>query len=236
MGTHPKVLIWDVEASDLKANFGYVFCIGYKWLDEKKIHLISIRDFAGSFRRDTTDDRAVLAKFLDVMAEADVQIAHYGSRFDVRFVNTRLMMHGMEPLRRVPIIDTWRLAKDHLCFHSNRLDAISRAIPVHRGSRKLKTPLEPEHWVRARAGDIKSLRYIEAHCIADIEVLEATYLELRRFSNNPPNLAKALDREGCPACGGERTQYRGYILTARGKRRQLQCRDCAHWFSAAMRK
>lgn len=230
----PRVLIWDIEASDLKGNFGFVFCIGYKWLGEKKTHLISIRDYP-AFNRDITDDRAVLKAFAKVMEEADLMVTHYGQRFDYPFLNTRCMIHGMKPMPSVPHVDTWRIAKYKLALHSNRLDTLSRVIPVS-GVRELKTPLEAPQWMKGRAGHVPSIRYIEAHCRADVRVLEDVYVKIRPFSSNLPNLAKHQDGVfGCPACGSEKVHARGYHLTAHGKRRRYQCQGCGQWFSAPRR-
>lgn len=235
----PKVLLWDIEASNLAANFGFIFCIGYKWAGEKQTHLISIRDFPKNFKNDTTNDKHVVEAFSKIVSEADVMVTHYGQRFDYPFVQTRLMMHGLPPLKDVPHIDTWRIAKYKLKFNSNRLDTISRAVPVGRDEkRELKTPLDSHHWVRGAAGHVPSIVYIERHCAADVKVLEKTYTTIRPYASSLPNLSKYLDktREGCPACGAIETQKRGIKLTARGHQQRYQCQKCAHWFQAPFKK
>lgn len=229
----PKVLIWDIEASDLAADFGFVFCIGWKWLGLPEINLIKIRQFP-RFKRDVTDDRDVIKAFAAVMGRADLIVAHYGDKYDIPFVNTRSLIHGMGPMPNVPSYDPWRTARYKLKFNSNRLDNISKHVPILKGEeRPLKTPIEPRCWVRAKAGHVPSLRYIEEHCRADVIVLEKEYLAIRPFASSLPNLAKCggLKEEGCPSCGSPTIQSRGYRLTARGNHRRYQCRLCRHWFA-----
>lgn len=234
----PKILLWDIEASNLNANYGFVFCIGYKWLGESQVKLISIRNFPKQMKLDHTNDSLVLKKFAEVMAEADLQVTHYGLRFDYPYIQTRLMIHGLPPLPNVPHVDTWRIAKYKLKLHSNRLDTVSHAIPVAQGKqRELKTPLSPEAWIRGHAGHIPSIRYIEDHCIADIKVLENSYLELRKYATSSPNVAKIINHsgEGCPNCGSFDIQLRGWNATARGRQRRAQCKSCAGWFQLPAR-
>lgn len=225
----PKVLFWDIEASNLNANYGFVFCVGYKWQGEKKVHVIDIRDFK-SFKKDTTDDKEVLKAFEEVYNSADVTVAHYGQRFDLPFIQTRRMMQSLGPMANVPMIDTWRISKYKLKLNSNRLETISRSIPTNKD---FKTPVEGHHWVKGAAGNDKSIQYIVDHCIADIKVLEKVFDTIAPLATGTPNLSKLFhgDIEGCPMCASKNTHKRGLYLTGRGKKQRRYCSDCGHWFT-----
>jgi len=210
-----------------------VFCIGWKWLGEGQTSLIKIRD-TKEYKTDVTDDRGVIDAFRPVMEKADYQVTWYGERFDFPFVNTRALCNDQRPLPLVPHADGWLTAKKKLKFQSNRLDGISRAIPVApEATRALKLPIEPKDWVRAKAGYVDALKQVEAHCVADVEVLEKVYLALRPFSSNPPNLSKVNhpNVDGCPACGGVSVQRRGFNVTTFGRVQRCHCQTCGHWFS-----
>jgi len=229
----PKVLLWDIESSDFAADYGFVFCISYKWLGDKQIHTIAIRD-TKEFKNDVTDDRGVIDAFRKVMEQADYQVTWYGERFDFPFINTRALCNAQKPLPLVPHADGWRTARKKMRFQSNRLDGISRAIPVAPGKkRELKNYIGGRHWVRAKAGYKDALAQVEKHCVADIRILENVYLALRPYAVNPPNLSKVVyqDIQGCPACGCSNIQKRGYAVTAHGRRQRMHCQDCGHWFS-----
>lgn len=236
---HPKILLWDIEATNLNANYGFVICIGYKWYGEDKIHLISLRDFPALFKKDPTDDSLLIQAFAKVMEEADIQVYHYGDRFDFPYIQTRLLEKGKKPLKRVPSIDTWRICKYQLKLTSNRLDTISKVIPVEKGKERAeKTPLDGDQWRRAMGGQVTAIKYIEEHCIADIEVLDQVYTFIRPFAKNTPNIGKFIDktRENCPACGSQDTNRRGFNLTHRGRKQNYQCQDCGNWFQGRLEK
>lgn len=234
----PRILYWDLEATNLDANFGYTLCIGYKFDGDKSVSLLKIRDYR-SYRVDRTNDKAMIQDFSKVLASADIQITHYGIKFDYPFLQTRSLIHNLPPLPEVTHIDTWRIAKFCFKFNSNRLDTISKAIPVEAGKeRELKTPIAPEHWVKASAGYKPSLKYIEEHCIKDIIVLENTYNALKPFAKTHPNISKFYPGkdEGCPICGSFKVQKRGFLINARNKRQRYHCQECSHWFSGPMKK
>ena len=237
LSREPRVLLYDIEASNLAANFGYIFCIGYKFVGEKNVTLMSIRDYKG-FKKNTTNDKELVKDFSKVLESSDVQVAHYGRRFDLPFIRTRLMMHGLPPIKDVPLIDTWRIARDMFKFNSNRLDTISRAVfESEEKDREFKTPIDSQHWVRGAAGHVPSIKYIEEHCIADIKVLEKVYLQLRGHAINLPNLSKVVNlaKEGCPACGSDNIVANGQRLTQRGMQQRAKCNDCAHNFQVPIK-
>lgn len=237
MAKEPKVLLWDIECSDFAADYGFIFCIGYKFLGDKRVKLISIAN-TEEFKKDVTDDRGVISQFAEVMEKADYQVTWYGERFDYPYINTRALLNSQPPVPIIPHADGWRTARKKLKFQSNRLDGVSRAIPTAPGAkRELKTYIEGRHWVRAKAGYKDALSYVGEHCIADIRVLEKVYLALRPFSVNPPNLSKVRHPElnGCPACGKYRIIKKGFLVTVAGRRQRFLCQDCGHQFSLSIK-
>lgn len=221
-----KILIWDIEASSLVGDYGYCFCIGYKWFGDKGApKLITIRN-SPTFKKDTTNDKYVVEEFAKVFSQADASVAHFGTFFDPLFVNTRLLVHGLPPLPPVPMIDTWKTAKKKLKLRSNRLNAIFEAF----GIEAEKTRLDPKSWVRGAAGHIPSLKYIEDHCIKDVDALEKVYAKLRPLMLDIPNVAVIEDKEeGCPRCAAEALIQRGYLTTKTGKKARFQCKACGGW-------
>lgn len=227
----PRTLIWDIEASNLSANFGFILCIGYKWLDEGKPKIISIRDFP-LYKKDPTNDREVVKAFKRVFEEAEIHVAHFGKYFDTPYVNTRLLYHGLSPLPRTRLDDTWKMSKDNLKLNSNRLATITEFFGLTE-----KTPVTGPHWIKAMAGNKQSLRYVEKHCYYDIEALEETYRILKQFK--PVFPAKVLDgkkstekdRRTCPHCHKQSLIKRGYALAASKKYQRYQCTKpaCTKW-------
>lgn len=215
----PKILFLDIEATNLSASMGYVLAIGYKWAHEKKARVLSLADFPG---KKTTDDRQLLKVFEPIFREADIVVHHFGQFYDIPFLQTRRLIHGMKPLPVVQQVDTWRIAKKRLKFHSNRLDAILRSLgcPYH------KTPLDGNAWIDASAGDKKALRYIVEHCYYDVLVLEWVYNHIKAVWDQHPTTLYRSDTNICPVCREGKMISNGIRPTKSKVYRRLSCSAC----------
>lgn len=213
-----KTLVFDIEATNLAANFGVILCISYKWLDEKTVHTIRIDQFK-RFKTDPTNDIDVVRKFETVFNSADRVVAHYGKKFDKTFINTRRLIHGLPVLPNTKLIDTWRIAKDHLRLNSNRLETLISAL----GVKTQKTPLSGPVWVKAMAGDRKAISYVVEHCIADVKALEEVFLKLRPFitETENPTLHK---------CNPKYMLSNGHRVADKKLYKRLFCTKCSGWF------
>src|ERR1700722_15102986 len=58
----PRILIFDIECSGLRSDFGLLFCVSYKGYGEAKTHCIKIYDYP-NWQRDMTDCRRMLKDF-----------------------------------------------------------------------------------------------------------------------------------------------------------------------------
>jgi uncharacterized protein YprB with RNaseH-like and TPR domain len=76
-----RILLWDIESTNLNADFGIILCIGWKWFGEKKVHILRI-DESPRYEKDKGDDSYVVKEFAKVLDSADVQVTWYGKRFD----------------------------------------------------------------------------------------------------------------------------------------------------------
>lgn len=224
-----KIIAWDLECTGLNADFGFLLCMGYKTVGDKQTHLLKISDYPG-WEKDTTDDKALVKACADVLADADAWVTWYGARFDVPFLNSRLLVHGLKPLPNIPHIDGWRVAKYKLKLHSNRLASVSAFLGLDD-----KTPVVGPAWIKAIAGDKTSLNYIYAHCKTDVEVLEQAYQRLKPLVKDHPNhrLLQGAD-ECCPVCGAVgKLQRRGEQVSRSRVYQRYQCRTCGAWSKSA---
>lgn len=211
-----NVLFLDIEASNLSASVGYTLAIGYKWANEKKAHVLTLADYPGS---KSTDDTKLLAAFRPIFEKADLVVHHFGDYYDIPFLQTRMLIHKMKPLPRVATVDTWRIAKKRLKFHSNRLDAILKTL----GCPYAKTPLDGNVWIDASAGDRKALRYVAKHCYFDVLVLEWVYNAIKSVWDQHPAL---YGKEKCNSCGGQDFRSDGVRVTTANTYRRLTCKKC----------
>lgn len=229
MSDDVRVLFLDIEATNLKADFGYMLCVSWKWEGEKKVHHRSIAD-APTFKDDPTNDAWIVEELRPILEEADVVVFHYGSRFDYPYLQTRALYHGHTILPKVKWVDTWRVARDNLALSSNRLASLTRLLQVEE-----KTPVDGRIWMKAMAGHKPSIKYVVEHCDQDIVVLEQVYQKIRGLRYDNPNLS-AKKNGACPTCGSYNVHKRGQEKTVKQLKDKFSCGACGHWFSRPAKK
>lgn len=220
----PRILLYDIEATNLNANFGFTLCIGYMWYGEIKPKVISVLDFPNHFRRDSTDDKLVLKEFIKVVAEADMVVYHYGQRYDEPFINTRLLIHNLPPMPPVAFLDTWKVARDKLKLHTNRLATLIETFNIE----EKKTPLNGPIWISAGAGSRQAIKYVIKHCYQDVLTLGLVYEKIRVLAGKwhpyMPLFTGAV--YGCQVCGSKRLRRDGLCFSKQQARQRHQCKDC----------
>lgn len=219
-------MFFDIETTNLNANYGYMLSFGWKCQGDKKAQVISIADY-DRFEKDPTNDRDLVKDVRKIMEQADIWCGHYSQRFDVPYIQSRLLYHNLNPLpTSTPHIDTWRIARYKLKLNSNRLDTISKFIKTIDS----KTPVDGTHWIRAMAGIKSSLKYVINHNRKDVEVLEEVYNRIRPLMPTHPNMNIVDAKEAsCPICSNQRLQKRGWTIARVSKTRRYFCNSCGAW-------
>lgn len=231
-----KILFLDIENSP---NLGYVWgkyeqdiiafnkewymlSFSYKWLGEKTVKCFSLPDFSG-YSKDKTNDKKLVTELWKLLDSADIVVGHNLDRFDLRKTNARFFAHDMLPPSPFKTVDTYKVAKKHFFFNSNKLNDLSKVgKKVDTGGFGL--------WLRCMAGDKEAWKLMVKYNKQDIVLTEQLYYELRPWITNHPNL-NVLDEtiKNCPACGSDKLQRRGFRITRNGKKQAFQCSDCGAW-------
>lgn len=168
-GVVERVGYFDIEATNLAANFGY--CLSYCILgDDNKMvaRCIEQKDIlAGGF------DKRLMAQFVEDVWDYDRLIGYYSKRFDAPYLRTRCEFHGLVfPLyRQVLHTDAYDTVKHKFKFHSNRLAAACEFFGIPAKGH----PLKPAVWQKAQAGDKKALAFILEHNKEDVTSLKALW-------------------------------------------------------------
>lgn len=223
----PKILIFDIETTNLTAAYGFMLCIGWKWLGEAAVHVKSVMDFPVHFKRDCTDDRPLIQFATDLLRSADMLFGWYSTRFDQPFINTRAIKHGIDVVPRdIPHVDGWKVARYGMAFRSNGLKGVSEFLGLSH-----KTRLDCDSWIRAAAGDRKAISYVIDHCRADIVDTTVAYQRLRPLMTQHPNIALIANKpDACPRCGKTGTLTKAGVKIAQTRSSQrYQCQDCGSW-------
>lgn len=222
-----KILMFDIEATNLDADFGTCLAFGWRYYGDGKSHVLSLLDtnpVCGDCGRvDADDDRALLKEVYAILSQADVIVSWYGKGFDVPFLNTRMLDAGMKPLPPIPHVDLYFTAKHHLKLSSNRLANVQEFLQLV----DAKTPLTRRVWRQAEAGNPKAIKYVAHHCLKDVDVLYGAYEKLRPYVRQHPR----INGYGpCRVCGGTNLNSRGLTVTHLVKpKRRVQCKDCGAW-------
>lgn len=235
----PKILLFDIEtAPNLAYVWGkyqqdviefesewYILCFAYKWLDDKKTHVVSLPDFK-NYKDNPEDDSALVKELHTLFDEADIIIAHNGDNFDLRKTNARFLYHGLTPPSPYKSIDTLKMARKYFKFNSNRLDDLGKILNLgeknHTGGFSL--------WKGCLNGNKTSWKQMADYNKQDVVLLEKVYKALLPWIHNHPNRGLLEGkRVACPNCSGSNVQRRGFNYTRVGKYQRWQCTDCGAW-------
>lgn len=241
----PKIVLFDLETlpnlpealkvwtalsnypgQTLRASITSIICAGWKVLGDKKVECINAWDFP-DWKKDVNADGPLCKAIYDVLKDADCVITHNGKRFDWKFLQTRLLYHGLDILPKIHHVDTCSEAKKYLMVFNNRLNTVAKFL-----TDKEKMDHEGwDLWVKVHARDPKAMLTMTKYCKQDVLVLEEVFGRLRPFIKSLPNqnLFNPLKLNSCPGCGSTRLQSRGKQYAATKVYKRYQCIDCRSW-------
>jgi uncharacterized protein YprB with RNaseH-like and TPR domain len=166
-----KIGSFDLETFDLSADFGLVMVGCLKTRGDSNIFT--------TVAHGDTDELAGLLAMRDAVESMDYIVTYYGTKFDIPFFNTRLLIHGERPINRIRHIDLYYVVKRVMRMQRNRLSNVEMAL-FNKGD---KTAILPGIWRRALQGSQEDLDYIVDHCQKDVLILEEAFERLRGFIN-----------------------------------------------------
>ena len=192
-------------------------------MNGSKTECINAWDFPGKWKKDVNDDFEVLKAFHDIVKDADAVVTHNGIKFDWKYIQTRFILHGLDPLPKIHHIDTCRLAKSNMLSFNNKLGYLGKwavdDTKMQNGGWQL--------WVDVHNRCEKAQRKMERYCKQDVRLLEKLYKKLRPFASNIPNHNLFIE-EGivCPNCGSDKLNRHGTRTTKTKIYSRFICRDC----------
>lgn len=214
----PKVILFDLEFMHINwgADLGLIYCMGWKELNEDKVHMESVWE---TRQKDALDDKELCKQIYNVLKDADMIITYNGIKCDVPFIQTRLLAHGLPPLPPIAHKDVYYTAKFKLKLSRNRLFDVQTFL----GFSNKKTPVDLYKWLKALIGDKSAQKEILTHCRQDILVLEEAYMKLRPLMNSHPR----LNGYGvCNKCSGTLLKSKVYYTAGKGQKINLVCQKC----------
>lgn len=170
----------DIETSNLKANFGVILTWCIKAIGDTGLTY----DYITHDDIETgTADKRIVQTLVNTIWMYDRLVGQYSTYFDIPWIRTRAL-HWDIPFPEYGMLwhsDTWRMAKNKLCLHSNRQDSIAQAVQ----HKSLKTRLNPDTWSKVLFGSKKQrttlIKEVLKHNEMDVYEGEGNYLKLLPF-------------------------------------------------------
>ena len=156
----------DIEASNLKADFGTVVVASIKPFGKRP----------RSWSCRPGDDKGLVAEVRNALSDYPVWCTFYGKLFDIPFINSRLLVHGLEPLPKHHHIDCYWVVKART--------ALSRRNQAHLlswlGTPESKMSVSPNVWAEMPV-NAEHLDTLVKRCESDVRGLEALYRKTKHL-------------------------------------------------------
>ncbi len=188
-----------------------IICVSWLWEGSKKVHHLT-------WDKDQ-DDKKLIAAFVPVLESADEICGHNSDAFDLRWVRTRAIKHGIPMSPDFVAYDTWKEAKKMFRFDSNTLDYISTYI----GAKKKKETGGSKLWTAAVFDKCpKALKEMISYCDNDVVSQSEVFEIMKPYIKSKAHYGEYISQ--CPECGSDDTHESKRRPTAQGhKKVQFQC-------------
>lgn len=233
----PKVLLFDIETAPMLAycwglwdqtvglnqiySDWYILSWAAKWLHSNKVMYEDSRK-----NKNIEDDSRLLKGIWNLLDEADVVITQNGISFDVRKLNARFIMSGMQPPSSFKHIDTKRIAKKHFAFTSNKLEYMSDKLASTYVKGKHKKFPGFELWKECLKGNKEAWEEMEDYNRLDVLALEEVYKKLMPWDSTINFSLYYNDGKDRCHCGSTQFKKNGYYYTQTGKFQRYRCLRC----------
>jgi uncharacterized protein YprB with RNaseH-like and TPR domain len=199
-----------------------IICICYKWEGNDEVYSLTWDS--------KQDDKKLLEKFITIANEADELVGHNGDRYDLAWVRTRCLFHGIPVFPNYVTIDTLKYARSKFRFNSNKLDYIAKFLglgaKIHTGYDLWKNIV--------LNNDKEAMSKMVEYCQGDVTLLEQVYNRLA--SHFPAKTHCSDDKTTCPSCGSDEWTYTKRRMSAVGTARiQMQCKSCHKYHTVSER-
>ena len=234
MSLKKKRLFYDIETS---------FCQGHFWRPGwgvnimphqimKHAQIISVSwKWEGSDKVEHLDwglnkqcDKQLVKKFIKVLDRADEIVAHNGDRFDIKWIRTRAVFHGLTMKYTYNSIDTLKMCKKYLTLPSNKLSEVAKYFSLQnkRDAGGIQT------WINIIFNKSReALDHMHYYCDGDVETLEQVFQLLRPYALHNINYAvlNGGEKYECPSCGKLPHYKMAYTTAAGTLQHYMRCSD-----------
>ncbi len=197
-----------------------IICVSWLVFGQKKVHTLTWDA--------KQNDRELIAEFIEVLNGCRFSIAHNGDRFDMPWLRSRAMKHGLPMWPKYVTVDTLKAVRRLAYMNSNRLDYLGEFFGLGR-----KQKVGFDLWRRVLLdNDEASLAEMVRYNKQDVRLLSDVYEKLRQYAPSPDSISGSVLE--CPHCASSDMRIKDRRLTAAGSERIcLQCNGCGQYHTVA---
>jgi len=235
----PRVLLIDIETAPLlgfcwglwennialnqiKSDW-HVLSWSAKWLGDSA-NRIMYADQRNA--KNIENDKDLLLGIWELLDQADIVIGQNSKAFDIKKLNARFIINGMQPPSSFKQIDTMLLAKKYFQFTSNKLEYLTDKLCTK--YKKLKVREFPgfEMWSECLKGNLKAWKCMEKYNKYDVLSLEELYGKLIAWDSSVNFNLYSDSLDMVCSCGSRSFRNKGFSYTATGKYSRHKCNEC----------
>lgn len=177
----------DIETTSFKAGGvqDHLVCICVLPLDGDNVTTLRMRF------DDNRDDRRLLGEVKALLESVDFWIGHSITHFDIPWINSRLVYHGMQPItKKFLVYDTYEAAR-RCCIKADR-KSLAFLIDFFRFPQK-KTSVYPVSWSMVDSPNREefavAMEDITSHCESDVKMNRDIFWALWHVDRSMMNLS-----------------------------------------------
>jgi uncharacterized protein YprB with RNaseH-like and TPR domain len=163
--TH-NLAFWDIESNNLRADYGSVLVASIKPFGEKP-YSFTIKAVGNDVR--------VVRDLKEALEQYQCWCTFYGKGFDLKFVNSRLLKWGYEPIEPRHHIDLYFTGKANLLLSRGSMAQMAGFLGTH----NQKMGVSPNVWSEIGFKLQEHLPQMVERCESDCAVLEDNYRKVR---------------------------------------------------------
>jgi uncharacterized protein len=236
----PKTIIFDIETLGLNA-YDPILCVSWKDLNSKDIMFRAAWNYPETWNALRTAksakaiekafqdiDKLMLKDVYDALVVADCLVGHFQDYFDIPFLKTRFLKHGIGCLPKSIQADTWKIARGHLKMRSNRLGALNEFFGLPPKFKQNDLSL----WTAVKAGNKSAYALMERYNKQDVIATESLLRKLMGYAKLP--LQPQLEGRRCQ-CGSHKVEKHGIRVTRTGRYQRYRCNSCGAYSKSLIR-
>jgi uncharacterized protein YprB with RNaseH-like and TPR domain len=232
----PKVLFLDIETAPI---LGFVWGLfdqniainqihtdwhilswAARWQGESKMHYMDQRN-----AKDLENEKVILEGIWKLLDESDIVVGHNSKSFDIKKLNARFLVHGMQPPSTFRQIDTLTIAKKYFAMTSNKLEYLADKLKCKLKKLKTKKFVGFELWKQCLAKNKEAFKEMQLYNMRDVEVLEEVYEKLIPWDKSI-NFSIFNDGKHICSCGSDKLIRKGINANNSGIFQRFKCSNC----------